>query len=176
MWILAPSEPVALRGTAESVCPQPELNATDLPSCAPISARAAQRQRRRRWWRGEKGERRPGPEGQVLRHVLWHVLRSVLRSVLGSVLRRILHVPDARTRAPTSPRSTGFCAIWGCISSSSSSLVLHVLVLHVFLHVSPKGKRGGGTLLLGVDSKAALAADRTSSGVGLASGSPRAAA
>jgi len=24
-------------------------------------------------------------------------------------------------RAPTSPRSTGFCVIWGCISSSSSS-------------------------------------------------------
>ena len=26
-----------------------------------------------------------------------------------------------RTRIPTSARSIGFCAIWGCISSSSSS-------------------------------------------------------
>ena len=34
---------------------------------------------------------------------------------------------------------------------------------------------GGGALVLGVGSKAALAADRASSGVGLASGSPRAA-
>ena len=46
-----------------------------LPSCAPISARAAQRRRRRWWWSGEEeeGARRPGFEGQVLRHVLWHV-------------------------------------------------------------------------------------------------------
>jgi len=35
----------ALRGTPGSVCPQPEPNATELPSCAPISARAAQRRR-----------------------------------------------------------------------------------------------------------------------------------
>ena len=63
----------ALRGTPGSVYPQPEPNATELPSCAPLSARAAQRRRRRRWWRGEEGARRPGPEGQVLRHVLWHV-------------------------------------------------------------------------------------------------------
>ena len=55
----------ALRGTPGSACPQPEPNATELPSCAPISARAAQRRRRRRWWRGEEGARRPGPEGQV---------------------------------------------------------------------------------------------------------------
>jgi len=34
----------ALRGTPGSVCPQPEPNATELPSCAPISARTAQRQ------------------------------------------------------------------------------------------------------------------------------------
>jgi len=26
---------------------------------------------------------------------------------------------------PTSPRSTGFCAIWGCISSSSSIMITH---------------------------------------------------
>ena len=56
----------ALRGTPGSVCPQAEPNATELPSCA-------QRRRRRRRWRGEKGARRSGPEGQVLRHVLWHV-------------------------------------------------------------------------------------------------------
>jgi len=53
-----------LRGTPGSACPQPEPNATELPSCAPISARAAQRRQRRRWWRGEEGARRPGPEGQ----------------------------------------------------------------------------------------------------------------
>ena len=29
------------------------------------------------------------------------------------------------TRAPTSPRSIGFCAIWDCISSSSSSSARH---------------------------------------------------
>ena len=33
----------ALRGTPGSACPQPEPNATELPSCAPISARTAQR-------------------------------------------------------------------------------------------------------------------------------------
>jgi len=79
----------ALRGTPGSACPQPEPNATELPSCARISARAAQRRRRRRRWRGEEGARRPGPEGQVLRHVLWHVLRSALRRVLGVP---VLHV------------------------------------------------------------------------------------
>ena len=51
----------ALRGTPGSACPQPEPNATELPSYAPISARAAQRRRRRRWWRGEEGVRRPAP-------------------------------------------------------------------------------------------------------------------
>jgi len=55
--------------------------------------------------------------------------------------------------------------------------VLYVLVLHVLvLHVSFKGSAGGGTRVLGVGSKAALAADRAFSGVGLASRSPRAAA
>ena len=65
-----------LRGTPRSSCPQPEPNATELPSCAPISARAPQRRRRRRWWRGEEGARRPGPESQLLRHALWNVLRT----------------------------------------------------------------------------------------------------
>ena len=30
---------------------------------------------------------------------------------------------------PTSPRSTGFCAIWGCISSISSVVLLHLVYL-----------------------------------------------
>ena len=37
---------------------------------------------RRWWWRCEEGARRPGLEGQVLRHVFWCVLRHVLRHVL----------------------------------------------------------------------------------------------
>jgi len=82
----------ALRGTPKSACPQPEPNATELPRCAPISARAAQRRRRRRRWRGGEGARRPGPEGQVLRHVLWHVLRSALS----------LRAAATRTRTNTS--------------------------------------------------------------------------
>jgi len=44
-----------------------KIDATELPSCARISARAAQRRRRQRRWRGEEGGRRPSPEGQVLR-------------------------------------------------------------------------------------------------------------
>ena len=53
----------ALRGAPGSACPQPESNATELPSCAHISARAAQRRRRWRWWRGEEqgGRAPPGP-------------------------------------------------------------------------------------------------------------------
>ena len=53
--------------------------------------------------------------------VLWHV-----RYIYAN--RRNLPIPPLSTltsRAthahPTSPRSTGFCAIWDCISSSSSS-------------------------------------------------------
>ena len=75
----------ALRGTPGSACPQPEPNATELPSCAPISARDAQRRRRRWWWRGDEGARRPGPEAQVLRHVLWHALRNALRNCAASL-------------------------------------------------------------------------------------------
>jgi len=40
------------------------------------------------WRGGEKGARRPGPEGQVLRHIP----RCVLRNFHRSVLRRVLHV------------------------------------------------------------------------------------
>jgi len=76
----------ALRGTPGSACPQPEPNATELPSCAPISARNAQRRRRRRrWWRDDEGARRSGPEAQVLRHVLWHALRNALRNCAASL-------------------------------------------------------------------------------------------
>jgi len=74
-----------LRGTPGSAYPQPEPNATELPSCAPISARDAQRRRRRRWWRGDEGARRPSPEAQVLRHVLWHALRNALRNCAASL-------------------------------------------------------------------------------------------
>jgi len=45
-------------------------------------------------WRGEEGARRPGPEGQFLRHVLWHALRNSLRNSLHFVLNvLVLHVP-----------------------------------------------------------------------------------
>jgi len=90
----------ALRGTPGSACPQPEPIATELPSCAPISARAAQRRRRRRWWRGKKSARRPGPKAQVLLHVLWHVLRHVLRRVLYVLA---LHVSTATATGPAAP-------------------------------------------------------------------------
>ena len=105
----------ALRGT-------PNPNATELPSCAPISTRAAQRRRRRRWWRGEEGARRPGPEGQVLRHVLWHVLRNALCCVVHVLVFHIQHPSlSSFSYHYAGARSTGFCAIWDCISSSSSS-------------------------------------------------------
>ena len=37
-------------------------------------------------WRCEEGARRPGHEGQVLRHVLWSALRNALRDDLRCVL------------------------------------------------------------------------------------------
>jgi len=73
-----------------SACPQPEPNATYVAaqlrphlsaSCTKTAAAVA--------WRGGEGARRPGPEGQVLRHVLWYVLRNVLRRVLHVL---VLHV------------------------------------------------------------------------------------
>jgi len=122
----------ALRGTPGSVCPQPEPNATELPSCAPISARTAQRRRWRRWWRGEEGARPPSPEGQVLRHVLWNVLRNVLRRVVHVL---VLHVSPkvrrggggARVRVAARRRIPFFfCPLKGC-----NRRVLYVLSLHV---------------------------------------------
>ena len=83
-----------LRGTPGSICPQPQLNATELLRCAPISARAAQRRRRRRWRRSEEGARRPGTEGKVLRHVLWYVFRNALRRILHVL---VFHVSPANT-------------------------------------------------------------------------------
>jgi len=94
-----------LRGTPGSACPQQtEPNVTELPSCALISARAAQKKLRwrRRWWCGEEGARRPGPEGQGLRHVLWQILRNVLRRVLYVL---VLHV------SPKGRRVGGAC-VW----------------------------------------------------------------
>ena len=79
----------ALRCTPGSACPQAEPNATELLSCARISARAAPRLQRRRRCRGREGARRPGPVGKVLRHVLWYVLRNALRRVLHVL---VLHV------------------------------------------------------------------------------------
>ena len=62
----------ALRGSPGSAFPpQPEPNATELPSCAHISARAraAQRRRRRRWWRGvARRARRPGLKARSFAH------------------------------------------------------------------------------------------------------------
>jgi len=108
-----------LRGTPGSACPQPEPNATELTCCATTSARAAQRRRRRRWWRGEEGARRPGPVGQVLRHVLWHVLRNVLRRVLRVP---VLHVSSkngcvggARVWVAARRSITLFCPLKGCV-------------------------------------------------------------
>ena len=43
-----------------------------------------------------------------------------------------------RTRIPTSARSIGFCAIWVCISSSSSSSSIEQVTLHTFFCLSPK--------------------------------------
>ena len=40
-------------------------------------------------------------------------------------------------RAPTSPRRTGFCAPWGCISSSSSSAVTHSMSSELSNFLSP---------------------------------------
>ena len=76
----------ALRGTPGSVCPQPEPNATELTSCAPISARTAQRQggggggvaRRER---APVGPGSPSPAPRLL----WNFLHSALR--------RVVHVP-----------------------------------------------------------------------------------
>ena len=101
-----------MRGTPGSACPQPKPNATELPSCARISARSAQRRRRR--WRGGEGARRPGP--QILRHVLWNVFRNALRRFLHLL---VLHMSPkgGRGLASGSPRAAAylFCPLKGCV-------------------------------------------------------------
>ena len=61
-----------------------------------------------------------------------------------------------------------------CVTSFATSCAASFTCSSFTCHL--RAGVGGGTCVLGVGSKAALAADRTSSGVGLASGSPRAAA
>jgi len=87
----------ALRGTPGSACPQPEPIAAELPSCAPISARATQT-RRRWWWRGEEDTRRPGPEGQW-----WKMTRATMKT---------LALPSSA--APDTPPATS------CVTSSAT--------------------------------------------------------
>jgi len=123
----------ALRGTPGSVCPQPEPNATEMPSCAPISARAAQRRRRRRWWRGEEDARRPGPEGQVLRHILWHVTSSPPATPCAAsftcspfMCHLRAGIEGGSRPGRRAPQHTFFCPLKGYVCR-----VLYMLALHV---------------------------------------------
>ena len=113
-----------MRDTPGSACPQPEPNATELPSCAPISARAAQRRR----WRGGEGARRPGPEDQVLRHVLWNALRIVCAASFtcpSFMYHRRAGVGGGGSRpGRRAPQHTS-CPLEGCISR-----ILYMLALH----------------------------------------------
>ena len=72
-----------MRGTPGSAFPEHEPNATELPSCAPISA---YRQLRKDSGGGGGGvamraRAARAPKGQVLRHVLRHVLRVLVLHV-----------------------------------------------------------------------------------------------
>ena len=80
-----------MRGTPGSVCPQPEQNATELPSCAPISARTAQRQGGGGGG-GEEGARRSTP--------FFCPLKGCVRRVLYVLA---LHVPTATVTGPAAP-------------------------------------------------------------------------
>ena len=70
-----------------------------------------------------------GTPGWVVAPPFWEL--GPLQGVLGRATRSPQSLPRANrlakrphtrhARAPTSPRSIGFCAIWDCISSSSSS-------------------------------------------------------
>ena len=81
----------------EALCAAPPEALAHSPNHMPLSCPVAplsQRELRKDGGGGGDGVARraraaPGPEGQVLRHVLWHSLRHVLRSIL----RRVLHVP-----------------------------------------------------------------------------------
>ena len=119
-----------MRGTPGSASSQPEPNATELPSCAPISARTAQTKTgRRRWWRGEEGARRPSPEAQVLRHVLWHVLRNVLRRVAHVPVLHVSpkgrHVCGGSRPGRRAPQHPFFAPLKSC-----ARRVLHMPALH----------------------------------------------
>jgi len=61
------------------------------------------------------------PSALQLRRTKWS-LQMALKQHPRSPIPPLLTLTSRATHAhPTSPRSTGFCAIWGCISSSSSS-------------------------------------------------------
>ena len=81
-----------------------------------------------------------------------------------------------RARAARAPKARSFATSCGTSSATSSvaSCAASFTCSSFTCHL--RGGVGGGTRELSVGSKAALAADRTSSGVGLASGSPRTAA
>ena len=93
----------------------------------------------------------------------------------GGVARRrrarAARAPKAKSCATScgtsseTPPATPCAAFYKCPSVTCSSFTCHL-----------RAGVGGGARVLGVGSKAAMAADRTSPGVGLASGSPRAAA
>ena len=79
---------------------------------------------------------------------------------------RAVRAPKAKCCSTSCGTSSAMPFATSCAASfTCSSFTCHL-----------KAGFGGGMRVLGVGSKAALAADRTSSGVGLASGSPRAAA
>ena len=56
-----------------------------------------------------------GAEGGAYLNIVICQLRTHAKPPISTLTSRATHAH------PTSPRSTGFCAIWGCISSSSSS-------------------------------------------------------
>jgi len=57
------------------------------------------------------------------------IFRGIWPMPLSLLNHSALVLFSQRTRIPTSARSTGFCAIWVCISSSSSSSCLYATVV-----------------------------------------------
>jgi len=113
------------------------------------------------WWHFEEGARRPGPEGQVLRHVLWHALRNALRHALRCVLHvLVLHVSPKGKRvgglASGSPRAAAyrflpperlrlFSRRGEAIRDDGGGAALHESVdgiLHEVLRFGVQGRRG----------------------------------
>jgi len=87
----------------EALCAEPPEALAHSPSQMPLSCLVAPLSQRELHkdgggscggeWRGEKGARRPNPEGQFLKHVLRHALRNALRNALRRVLDvLVLHV------------------------------------------------------------------------------------